>query len=168
MDEKALWAIQQRHNALVRATSEAKPDWNRVVELTNASAADVSVLADELTELRKRHDRLQVQLAGCGVAALGDKTVQGLKQGDYGYSASFEDVMELRRRFEVLVSGDSYHAWLLTKKLEQEAGTGSEYTRLEHALERAEVYLRAHDCFDQECGTCQVLKEISKALGRGR
>ena len=44
-------------------------------------------------------DRLRVQLAGCGAAALG---AEGLRvaAGEYGHSASYDDVFTLRARFD--------------------------------------------------------------------
>ncbi len=45
-------------------------------------------------------EQTRVQLAGCGVAALGYG--EGCKPGDYGWSASFGDVMALREKFEAM------------------------------------------------------------------
>lgn len=46
-------------------------------------------------------DQTRVQLAGCGVAALGSGNE--VQKGDYGYSASFDDVRKLRHRFDRLL-----------------------------------------------------------------
>lgn len=49
-------------------------------------------------------EQLQVQLAGCGVAALGGTSDPVIaKRGDYGWSQSYQDVLELRRKYEVLL-----------------------------------------------------------------
>lgn len=48
-------------------------------------------------------DRLHVQLAGCGVAALGGTSEpMRARRGQYGWSASYGDVYNLRRRYDYL------------------------------------------------------------------
>jgi len=51
----------------------------------------------QLAEQHKEEiDQLRVQLAGCGVAALGyAKDKNDVKKGDYGWSQSFQDVKDL-------------------------------------------------------------------------
>lgn len=54
-------------------------------------------------ELKARLERAEVQLAGCGVAALGwSAEQQEVKPGDYGWSASYGDVLKIRRELEML------------------------------------------------------------------
>lgn len=49
-------------------------------------------------------EQLRVQLAGCGVAALGGThESQVAKQGQYGWSPAYEDVLTLRRNYEALL-----------------------------------------------------------------
>ena len=48
-----------------------------------------------------RAEQLTVQLAGCGVAALGGTSpAVTAKKGDYGWSCSYQDTLDLRRRYE--------------------------------------------------------------------
>lgn len=53
-------------------------------------------------------ERLQVQLAGCSVAALGGTRKQLAKPGMYGWSAAYEDVLKLRLKYERLWKALSY------------------------------------------------------------
>jgi len=55
------------------------------------------------TDLLEVIERLQVQLAGCGAAAYGDIS-EPVKQGEYGWSASYQAVVELRKKYEQEIS----------------------------------------------------------------
>lgn len=65
----------------------------------SASAADVLNFAAEIASLRERVEQLDVQLAGCLVAAEGP-TFGGepAKQGDYGWSLAYQRTLDLHRR----------------------------------------------------------------------
>ena len=61
----------------------------------------LETLERERDEARLEAEQLQVQLAGCGAAALG-ATDNPAKPGDYGYSAAYRDVLALRMEYDAL------------------------------------------------------------------
>jgi hypothetical protein len=80
------------------------------------------VLATEVRRLREENERLRVQLAGCGVAAMqntADSRKDRIKSGDYGWSASYSDVcgavdreIALREENERLRADAERYQWL--------------------------------------------------------
>ncbi len=57
----------------------------------------------KLAETQAREEQLQVQLAGCSVAAMGwSKGKNVVKRGQYGWSVPYADVMKLRNEVERL------------------------------------------------------------------
>jgi hypothetical protein len=54
---------------------------------------------------KQRIEQLEVQLAGCTAAALGWSGASPAKPGDYGWSPAYQDVLDLRKRYESGASG---------------------------------------------------------------
>jgi len=53
----------------------------------------------QIEEGDKKIEQLEVQLAGCATAALGWNS-EPAKQGDYGWSPAYQDVLDLRIKFD--------------------------------------------------------------------
>lgn len=62
-------------------------------------------LTPENTELKARVEQLEVQLAGCGVAALGGIAGRAViaKPHSYGWSPPYQCVVDLRTQYEELI-----------------------------------------------------------------
>lgn len=76
-----------------------------VIESLQAKVAEYQVEIERLEEClahaRASSEQLRVQLAGCSVAALGE-TKDPAKQGDYGWSPAYQDVIDLRNNYDNL------------------------------------------------------------------
>jgi hypothetical protein len=51
-------------------------------------------------------EQLEVQLAGCGVAASGWSAKDPAPRGCWGWSPAYQDVLELREKYEALLTQD--------------------------------------------------------------
>jgi len=75
---------------------ERKDDICRTLSIAMAKEINSTLLA-EVEKLGNESEQLRVQLAGCGVAAMCNTREsmeqQLCKKGDYGYSASYQDVI---------------------------------------------------------------------------
>lgn len=61
--------------------------------------ASEQALRAEIDAAKERYEKAETQLAGCGVAALGWND-NPAKQGDWGWSPSYQDVLTLRKNWE--------------------------------------------------------------------
>jgi hypothetical protein len=82
-------------------SEEARAAARLAVALRNAAPALLAA-ARRLAKVEADLDRERVRLAGCGVAAIGDKSALDVKPGDYAHSASLDDVVRLRARADKL------------------------------------------------------------------
>jgi len=77
----------------------------RMKPLTEAQnpnyAEELGQNAEDLKNYANEVDQLRVQLAGCGVAATGGTHAIVVK-GDYGWSPAYQDVLDLRRKYDAL------------------------------------------------------------------
>lgn len=85
----------------------------------------LSKLTEALEQEKDKHEQTRVQLAGCSVAAFGGATGQNdAKPGDYGHSASFDDVKRLREETDKIKSDIDN-----VNKIQKDCLDGSEYMR---------------------------------------
>jgi len=83
------------------------PQYAGVLKERENSFRAYSKLTEERDAAVKRAEQAEVQLAGCGAAALGAIAphAEEAQPGDYGYSASYAEVIKIRRELEALREG---------------------------------------------------------------
>lgn len=73
-----------------------------LLEPARLGRCDVSRHSEKEIALSREVERLQVQLAACGVAALGG-TRKTARKYSYGWSPAYQDTLNLRRDYDALV-----------------------------------------------------------------
>lgn len=94
------------HVIFLRGECAAETEYNKhLSELLTAAPALADRFSQALADLARSNaetEQLRVQLAGCGVAALGgtDQRTQVANKGDYGWSPAYADTLALRLKYE--------------------------------------------------------------------
>jgi hypothetical protein len=84
---------------------------------TNEKALRYHLISEQVKELEDRREQLEVQLAGCSTAAMGS-TRDPAKEGDYGWSPAYHDVLTLRIAYDKLRAETEAKKYKTTERLD--------------------------------------------------
>ena len=96
---KLLDEVEHRRSLVWELRAEVERLRKYIADTARLDTSLTEHLKLQLAEALAEVEQLRVQLAGCGVAALGGN---GCSKGDYGWSVVFEDVKKLRSEMERL------------------------------------------------------------------
>jgi len=93
-DDDIVYVRKERFDALVDVNND------NVARIVLAEH-DVTMRGRAIQRLSEEIEQLRVQLAGCSVAAFGE-VAHAAKIGDYGWSPAYQDVVDLRIKYDNL------------------------------------------------------------------
>lgn len=140
ISDVACWALLLVSFALGFQISAAR----KLRRELEAAARDRARSTELAVKERAAAMRLQVQLGGCGVAALGGLGPDQLaKKGQYGWSPAYQDVVDARRELEALRFARDHALAILTGPVLGSANTHQMAVDVLEASKEAAVLMRA-------------------------
>jgi uncharacterized small protein (DUF1192 family) len=128
-------------------------------DITVTNEGIVPELRAEIDRLRAEVEQMHVQLANCGVTAICNthqsRENQKCVEGDYGWSQSYQDVIEAVGR-EIALREES-------RRLRAELKT-AHTSGIREGMERALKAAKKDECVDDVCCCEAIIKSIRKAM----